>query len=327
MIIALLTAAVIKSPTAFVAALLGVILAGYLLFIWIKWKFWRIFSPLAEVSRMTKEVTLNLQKSNKPFYNSEKVNADIQTLKQKGFTILGTYAAKNLASTNIVVANHQSQDAHAIIIDIEYQGVTTEFCSRYESGATFTCSNTLTPAFLPRPDNHPISRFPNANTQTVLDQFKTTRPPSDICKIPDSEILSQIELLYNEIKVYQIETTESTANIETQLLEKFIVSSGWSAIEWHRKQNNVVIIHDKIKDYELVSRYEGLIHNEDEPYETLKGRHHQKQLTHLRLQIVEFGDTHKKQTGKNPGTDRADTGPRVPHDICKVILRPQSKPK
>jgi len=46
-VIALLLAAVIKSPTAFVAALLGVVLAGYLFIIWPKWKFWRIVSAAA----------------------------------------------------------------------------------------------------------------------------------------------------------------------------------------------------------------------------------------------------------------------------------------
>jgi hypothetical protein len=272
LIIALLIAAVIKSPTAFVAALLGVILAGYLLFLWLKWKFWRIISPLTEMGRMTNEVTLTLLKSNRPFHNPEKVNADIATLKQNGFTILGTYTAKQLPTTNIVVANNQSENIHAIIMDMEYQPVITEFCSWYENGATFTCSNTIMPAFLPRPDNHPISRLPKSDAQTVLNQFKATRPAATLCQIPDAEVVSQIEALYNEIKVYEVETIENTTSTEAQLLENFIIKSGWSAIEWHRKQNNIVIIHDKIKDYELISKYEEIVDDEDEQYQKRKGR-------------------------------------------------------
>lgn len=272
LIIALLAVAIIKSPTAFVAALAGVILAGYLIFIWLKWKFWRILAPFKEMGRMTNEVTLNLQKSNRPFHNPEKVNAAIATLQQNGFTILGTYTAKQLPTTNIVVANHHSEGMHAIIMDMEYQPVITEFCSRYESGATFTCSNTFMPAFLPRPDNHPISRFPKADAQTVLNQFKATRPPNAIYKIPDAEVISQIEALYNEIKVYEVETIENTTSTEAQLLENFIINSGWSAIEWHRKQNDIVIIHDQIKDYELISKYEEMVDDEDEQYQKRKRR-------------------------------------------------------
>jgi hypothetical protein len=272
LIIALLLAAVIKSPTAFVAALAGVILAGYLIFLWLKWKFWRIISPLTEMGRMTNEVTLTLLKSNRPFHNPEKVKADIETLKQNGFTILGTYSAKQLPTTNIVVANHQTESVHAIIMDVEYQPVITEFCSRYENETTFTCSNTIMPACLPRPDKHPISRFPKTDAQNVLNQFKATRPVVALCPIPDAEVLSQIEALYNEIKVYEIETLENTTNTEAQLLENFIVNSGWSAIEWHRKQNDIVIIHDRIKDYELISKYEGMVDNEDELYQKRKGR-------------------------------------------------------
>lgn len=271
-VITLLTAAVIKSPTAFVAALLGVILAGYLFVIWLKWKFWRIVSPLADVGNMTREVTLNLQKTDRPFSNPDKVNANIAVLKEKGFSILGTFTARQLHRTNIVVANNQPEGMHAIIIDIEHLGVTTEFCSRYEDGKSFTCSNTRLPAVLPRPDIHPISSFPEADVQTVLSQFMALRPPTAICKIEDVAIPAQIESLYNEIKVYEIETIEKTANTEAQLLENFIINSGWSAIEWHRRQNNIIIVHNGIKDYDLVSRYENLMDTEDEQYQALKGK-------------------------------------------------------
>jgi hypothetical protein len=272
LIIVLLLAAVIKSPTAFVAALAGVILAGYLLFLWLKWKFWRFIAPLTEMGRMTNEVTLTLLKMNRPFHNPEKVNADIAALKQNGFTILGTYTAKQLPTTNIVVANNQPENVHAIIMDMEFQPVITEFCSRYESGASFTCSNTIMPAFLPRPDNHPISRLPKSDAQTVLNHFKATRPAANLCQIPDAEVVSQIEALYNEIKVYEVETIENTTGTEALLLENFIIQSGWSAIEWHRKQNDIIIIHDKIKDYELISKYEEMVDDEDEQYQKRKGR-------------------------------------------------------
>jgi len=271
-VIALLLAAVIKSPTAFVAALLGVVLAGFLFIIWLKRKFWRIVSPLADVSKMTREVTLNLQKIDRQFNNPDRVNADIAFLKEKGFSILGTFTARQLQTTNIVVANNQPEGIQAIIMDLPHLGVTTEFCSRYEDGKSFTCSNTKLPAVLPRPDIHPISRFPEADAQTVFSQFIASRPSTAISKFEDAAIPSQIESLYNEIKVYEIETIEKTANTEALLLENFIINSGWSAIEWHRRQNDIIIVHDKIKDYDLVSRFENLMDTEDEQYEKLKGK-------------------------------------------------------
>ena len=62
-IIALLLAAVIKSPTAFVSALVGLILAGYLIYLWLRWKFWRILSPLKDWNHAISQTTLNLQPS------------------------------------------------------------------------------------------------------------------------------------------------------------------------------------------------------------------------------------------------------------------------
>lgn len=271
-VIALLLAAVIKSPTAFVAALVGIILAGYLIFLWLKWKFWRILSPLSEWGDAISQVTLSLQKSTRPFYHPERANAAIEALKQNGFMILGTYTAKQVSRTNVVLANHENNDVHALIMDTEFLGVTTEFCSRYEDGGSFTCSNTELPGIMPRPDNHPITRLPKAEVQTVLDEFKASRPPSGICKIADKDIQSQVETLYNELKCYEIETLEKTADTDAQLLENFIISSGWSAIEWHRKQPDVVIIHDKLKDYDLISKFEEAIDDEDEQYKKLKGR-------------------------------------------------------
>jgi len=271
-IIALLVVAVIKSPTAFVSALAGVILAVYLIVIWLKWKFWRIISPLNDMSKAVRQTTLSLQKSGNPFFRTEPVKAAQRVLEQNGFTILGTYAAEQLPRTNIILANNEPEGIHALIIDTEYLGTITEYCSKYEDGRTFTCSNTKMPAILPRPDDHPISRLPDLDAQGVLGHFKESRPTTGIYKLKDGEIQSQVEALYHELKVYEIEAIERSINLEAQLLEKFIIDSGWSAIEWHRKQNDVVIVHDKIKDYELISRYEDAIDDEDEQYQKMKHR-------------------------------------------------------
>jgi hypothetical protein len=271
-IITLLAVAVIKSPTAFVAALLGVILAGYLIFIWIKWKFWRILSPLADMGNQMREVTLSLQKANPRFHKPERVQADIEIFKRNGFTILGTYTAKQIPATNIVLANNESEGIHALIMDMEHLGPITEYCSKYEDERTFTCSNTRIPEFMPRPDTHAVSRFPGLDAQEVLNRFKESRPASGIRKIKGDEIPQFVESLYRELKVYAIESITNASDLENQLLENFIVNSGWSAIEWHRKQNDVLIIHDQIKNYELISKYESAVDDEDEQYQKMKGR-------------------------------------------------------
>ncbi len=272
LIIALLLAAVIKSPTAFVAALAGIILAVYLIWLWIKWKFWRILSPLSDIGNAFREVTLNLQKTGRPLYNPEPVQAALEFLKQNGFTVLGTFTAKQFSNANIVLTNHAAEGIHALIMDIQYLSVTTEFCSRYEDGKTFTCSNTQLPDVLPRPDIHPITRLPKAEVQAVFDQFKATRPQSGICNLKDEEVQAQVESLYGELKSYQLETIEKTVKTDAQLLENFIIASGWTAIEWHRKQHDVLIIHDNLKDYDLISKFEDAVDDEDEQYKKRKNR-------------------------------------------------------
>jgi len=272
-VIALLLLAVIKSPTAFVAALAGIILAAYLVWLWIKWKFWRIFSPLGEWNDAISRVTLNLQKSDQPFYNPEPVKAASEFLAQNGFTNLGNFTGKQLSGVmNIVLTNHESEGMHAIIMDRKHLGIITEFCSRYENGGTFTCSNTELPAVLPRSESHPIIRLPKAEVQTVFTRFKESRPQSAICRLKDDELQSHIESLYNELKTYEIEALEKALSNDAQLLENFIIASGWTAIEWHRRQNDVLIIHDKLKDYDLISKFEDAIDDEDEQYKKSKGR-------------------------------------------------------
>lgn len=271
-IVALLIAAAVKSPTAFVSALFGVILAVYLIFLWIKWKFWRIVSPLQDFGKTANEVTLKLFKTSRKFHNAEQVNASIAILERQGFSMLGTFTARQFSTANIVVGNNQVEGISAIIMDIQYLGVTTEFCTRYEDGSSFTFSNTKIPDVLPRPVNHPIKRLPKAEVQEIFNEFKSSRPASGIYKISDAEIISNIEGFYSELKAYQLETIENTVSIEKELLENFIVKSGWSAIDWHRKQNDIVIIHDKIKDYDLIGRYESLLDTDGTQYQDLKGR-------------------------------------------------------
>ena len=52
--------------------------------------------------------------------------------------------------------------------------------------------------------------------------------------------------------------------LDRQLREEFLAWSGWSAIDWDRKQSRVVFIHDELRSHEVVDAYLSALHLEDE---------------------------------------------------------------
>jgi hypothetical protein len=128
----------------------------------------------------------------------------------------------------------------------------------------FTCTNSKIPSFLDRPPGKIIERHPGLGLKELLREFMKNRPDKPMLPIKPMEFAPRFEQYHKELMEWQTQVAEINDKLRRELREEFLAKANWSAVEWDRNQNRIVIIFDEMRESDLVNAYYSFLPSSDE---------------------------------------------------------------
>lgn len=263
----------IITVVALAPRIVGAIVAGLAIFFliiywWIIYKLRKLLAPLKDLDLFPAKIKLELRGAPE-WHFTDKVKQQEKELQELGFEPIGCYTADKMKGVNIYGFLDTDQSVYAVIYDQQYTGSFLDFFIAFNDNTYITFTNNPQPQIFDRPPGKPIERFPD---QGIADLYRTCleKCPADKQKeqLTKEGFAGIVEKYFAEDRAWQMEHFEESDKMQEAMEEAFLEKSGWSAVEWNRKKNQVIFIHNNLKDWEVVSHYtSGLFLKDDKLYE------------------------------------------------------------
>jgi hypothetical protein len=246
--------AIIKWPQGVGAVLAGGAILLLALIFWIKYKIRKWLKPLENFKLFYPELTL-IGQEKVSWNHPEAMEKQIEELRTSGFRQIGSYKLQEMNAANIFAALNEKEAIYAAVYDLPRVDVMLDLVTIYEDNTTFTCSNSEIAGFLQRPPGKLVERHPGLGAEELLRELLKNRPDKPRLAVKPEDFVPRFERYHKELMEWQHIHAESVEKLNRELREEFLAKANWSAIEWDRKQNRVVIIHDQMPENEVVDAY------------------------------------------------------------------------
>jgi hypothetical protein len=263
---AVIIAAIYISPraVAIVVGSLAIVLVAVVW--WIKVKIRKFIEPFKNLEFYPGTVDL-IPATDIQWHKPEEVEAMSTAFRKLGFAHTGDYRAEKDAGINFRGFVHIEQRIYALIYDLEYMSDRFDLVTAYEDGSYMTYSNTDLPEILERPPTMPIERMPGASVKAVYEQCIAKRPAGAMKAVSADALASSLKQYVDEENRWRVEHADWEEKLRLQIEETFLATVGWSAIEWNRKEDRVVFVHDSLRKMDAFERFVNSVYVDDDDLE------------------------------------------------------------
>ncbi len=255
--------AIVAWPQGVGAVLAGGAILLLVLVLWIKYKIKKFLAPLQDLELFPESIKLTLQE--KVSWNkADLVAAASEAIKASGFEPIGTFTINKSTNQFVEAFMNEKESAYAVVYDFPFTDVVVDYVSEFEDGSCFTCSNTQLPEILEYPSGRTVDRHPGMDAGPLYEEFVSARPDGPRMPVSADGFVARFEQYHAEVMAWNREQVDYREKLAQALHEEFLAQSNWSAIEWDRKQNRVVFVHDALPSREVVDMYVSALCLEDE---------------------------------------------------------------
>ena len=251
-----------------VASMLLVLLIVYF---WIVYKIKKWLKPLENMNLFPTEIHL-LPAKHIEAHHGEEEQHNSETLLRFGFESIGFFTVDAMPGVNVHAFVHPEKSAYAAVYDEQSLGVWVDIVSEYRDGSYFTITTNKAVPDMERPPDKIVERYEGEDLGEMFTQFLEARPDGEWRPVSREGFAESVERYFAEEQAWQMERVDQEEEFARQLRESFLEASGWSAIEWDRKQHRVIFIHDHLGKDEVEELYMDGWHvdeGDDEEYDAM----------------------------------------------------------
>ncbi len=253
-LLAVVVTALVYSPRGVMTVVAGILIAAVVIYWWLRRKFKKLIGPLADMDFFPDRIQLQLQKR-AAWTHEEEASRQESALLELGYKSLGRFTIDKTPGVLLGGFHGTSPPSFAVINDWEHLDVNLDFVCRFEDGSYLTCTSSSVTEVLERPPHMPIVRLPEADPHSLHERFVAEIGGRPVAPLTPDEFTSLYETYHAEHQAWQLENAEQNEQLERAIRESFLESAGWSAIEWDRKRERVVFVHDSLQKWIVAETY------------------------------------------------------------------------
>ncbi len=286
---AAMIAVVVIFPKTVGAIVAGLLIAFLLIYYFIIWKIKKWLAPLKDLDLFPMQIKIT-QSSRTKWHHTDKIKAIEGSLTSLGYEKIGEFTAGKMPGLNLDGFIAKDGTSYALAYDIQYMNPYVDFFSMFTDGTSCTFTNTVQPPIFERSPMNPMSRFPELGIPELHGKFIRERPSNEIRKFSKEEFIPILEKNYADERDWQMKCAQDQERLSRELRENFLMRSGWTAIEWEKKQNRVTFIHDRLKGYEVVDIYRSCLDDDCLEEKRTEEENNAKELFKLKPPSLAFDE-------------------------------------
>lgn len=268
-LLAIVGGAIYISPRGVAVVVASLAIVAIAIIWWIKMKIRKFVEPFKNFELIPSTVDLK-PTTITSWHEPEQVERETAQFRELGFEHAGDFTAEKMADVNFRGFIHTEHRLHVLMYDMPHLQNKFDIVTAYEDGSYMTYTNSDFPELLERPPTQPIERLPNVDVKTLFDHCIANRPDKPMKLVPKEELAATIKSYVEEEHLWRIENAEQEDRLRDLTEETFLNETGWSAIEWNRKEDRVLFIHERLRKMDAVELFMDSIRVEDSDHDRIQ---------------------------------------------------------
>lgn len=199
------------------------------------------------------------------WFHPEEVADASTALESLGFEPAGDFKADKRPWSFLRGFVHPTDRMYGVIDDQHSSlGMHVELVTVYEDGSYLTCSSTRFPEIFDRPPNQPIERYPHADVATLHAKMMEGRPNQPMRVVTRGDWADVVMAYVAQEGRWRDADEEAKRQLQARIEATFLEKMGWSAGAWDQKRERVAFIHDRLRQADVVNRFDDHLYVEDE---------------------------------------------------------------
>ena len=240
-------------PKVVGGALLAIIIFAAALWYFIKWKFKKFFGQLGEAigdftavvgpfAHFHEDMVL-LPVEEVKFQHPREAIGHREALRGLGFEFAGNYQVDKVDDVTLSAFCHPGKRLWAILYDFEAE-CALDVLGRKLNGSFFAATSYVPDLLEENARNAPMARCKDEDAASLLMAAEEQAEEADRAEA-GAETFSELFFAYIQARrVWLFGDREAEEQRQKALRVAFLEQSGWTALEWDRKQGRVFFVHD-----------------------------------------------------------------------------------
>jgi hypothetical protein len=259
--------ALIKWPQGVGAVLAGGAILVLILYLWIMHKIKKFISTFAANFQMLSPTITLVKQEKASFNNPAAVKENLAALRAAGFREVGVFNIKEVEKANVCGFIDEGRSIYAAVYDFPQLEVVVDFVTPYQDESVFTCTNTKYSKYtdgFERPPGKVVLLREEMPASELLGEFLRNRPEKPMQPIRAADFVPAVERYHKETMEWRAQQAENAERLGEELRDEFLAQANWSALEWDKKRDRLVIIYDEMPTMEVVNTYLQALPEHDE---------------------------------------------------------------